>query len=205
MLSLASASCFVTKQSCSIYYYEFPSSCPNSHLVVRLYQFIITFPCSHFVHTCTAKTRHLRCGIYTIIDTLVQLLVETELEWCLSMPVLSRSLTSACLTSQQPASQHQKRDRRAWRGAWWTSFSDQRSHECDGVGGASALVVWETGQRKPSPRWEELWRWFLPWWLSRKCAGSGASRPASQSPENLSRILIVRIFAHPKNQPPPIL
>ena len=38
MLSLASASCFVTKQSCSIHYYEFPTSCPNSHLVVRLYQ-----------------------------------------------------------------------------------------------------------------------------------------------------------------------
>ena len=27
------------------------TSCPNSHLVVRLYQFIITFSCSHFVHT----------------------------------------------------------------------------------------------------------------------------------------------------------
>ena len=30
---------------------EFSTSCPNSHLVVKLYQFIITFPCSHFVHT----------------------------------------------------------------------------------------------------------------------------------------------------------
>ena len=29
----------------------FSTSCPNSHLVVRLYKFIITFPCSHFVHT----------------------------------------------------------------------------------------------------------------------------------------------------------
>ena len=46
---------------------EFPTSCPNSHLVVMLYQFIITFPCSHFLHTfCTAKTRHLRFGIYTL-------------------------------------------------------------------------------------------------------------------------------------------
>ena len=30
---------------------EFSTSCPNSHLVVMLYLFIITFPCSHFVHT----------------------------------------------------------------------------------------------------------------------------------------------------------
>ena len=29
----------------------FSTLCPNSHLVVKLYQFIITFPCSHFVHT----------------------------------------------------------------------------------------------------------------------------------------------------------
>ena len=43
---------------------EFSTSCPNSHLVVMLYQFIITFLCSHFVHTFTAKTRHVRCGIY---------------------------------------------------------------------------------------------------------------------------------------------
>ena len=48
---------------------EFSTSCPSSHLVIKLYQFIITFPCSHFLHTfCTAKTRHLRCGIYRIKD-----------------------------------------------------------------------------------------------------------------------------------------
>ena len=36
---------------------EFSTSCPNSHLVIKLYQFIITFSCSHFVHTfCTAET-----------------------------------------------------------------------------------------------------------------------------------------------------
>ena len=29
----------------------FSTLCPNSHLVVMLYHFIITFPCSHFVHT----------------------------------------------------------------------------------------------------------------------------------------------------------
>ena len=51
MLSLASTSCFFTKQSCSIHCYDFPTCCPNSHLVVRLYQFIITFPCSHFLCT----------------------------------------------------------------------------------------------------------------------------------------------------------
>ena len=38
-------------QAYSIHYYEFSTSCPNSHLVVRLYHFIIIFPCSHFVHT----------------------------------------------------------------------------------------------------------------------------------------------------------
>ena len=33
------------------------TSCSSSQLVVMLQQFIITFPCSHFVHTfCTAKT-----------------------------------------------------------------------------------------------------------------------------------------------------
>ena len=44
MLSLAYASCSVTTQSCSIHYSEFSTSCPNSQFVVRLYQFIITFP-----------------------------------------------------------------------------------------------------------------------------------------------------------------
>ena len=39
-------------------FFEFPTSCPNSHLVVRLYQFIITFPCSHFVHT-VAPRKHV--------------------------------------------------------------------------------------------------------------------------------------------------
>ena len=32
------------------------SSCINSSSL---------FPCSHFVHTCTAKTRHVRCCLYT--------------------------------------------------------------------------------------------------------------------------------------------
>ena len=40
--------CHATK---TIHYHKFPTSCPNSHLVVRLYQFIITYPCSNFVHT----------------------------------------------------------------------------------------------------------------------------------------------------------
>ena len=53
------------RQSWIFHFSEFFTSCPNSHLVIKLYQFIITFPCSHFVHTCTAKTRHLRCGMYT--------------------------------------------------------------------------------------------------------------------------------------------
>ena len=35
-----------------------PTSCPNSHVVVRLYQFIITFLCSHFVHT-VAPRKHV--------------------------------------------------------------------------------------------------------------------------------------------------
>ena len=30
---------------------EFFTSCSNSHLVIKLYQFVITFPCSYFVHT----------------------------------------------------------------------------------------------------------------------------------------------------------
>ena len=30
---------------------EFSTSSPNSHLVIKLYQLIITFPCSPFVHT----------------------------------------------------------------------------------------------------------------------------------------------------------
>ena len=38
--------------------FGFPTSCPNSHLVVMLYQFIITFPCSHFVHT-VAPRKHV--------------------------------------------------------------------------------------------------------------------------------------------------
>ena len=62
MLSLASASCYVTKQSCSIHFYEFSTSCPNSRLVVRLYQFVITFPCSHFVHTF-APRKHVISGV----------------------------------------------------------------------------------------------------------------------------------------------
>ena len=30
---------------------EISTLCPNSHHVIKLYQIIITFPCSHFVHT----------------------------------------------------------------------------------------------------------------------------------------------------------
>ena len=47
---------------------NFPLLVPiNSHLVVRLYSIHHHFPCSHFcAHFCTAKTRHLRCGIYTL-------------------------------------------------------------------------------------------------------------------------------------------
>ena len=62
MLSLVSASYFVTKQSCSIHYYEISTSCPNAHLVVRLHQFIITYPCSHFVHTL-APRKHVIWGV----------------------------------------------------------------------------------------------------------------------------------------------
>ena len=45
---------------------EFSTSCPNSHLVVMLFQFIITFPCIHFVHTFAPRKRQFRCGIYTL-------------------------------------------------------------------------------------------------------------------------------------------
>ena len=67
MLSLASASCFVTHGQFWIFHFsEFSTSCPNSHLVIKLYQFIITFPCSHFVHTVAPRnSRHLRCGIHS--------------------------------------------------------------------------------------------------------------------------------------------
>ena len=38
---------------------------PNYQLVVRLYDLIVTFSCSHLLHTfCTAKTCHLRCYAY---------------------------------------------------------------------------------------------------------------------------------------------
>ena len=60
------ASCSVTTQSRSIHCSEFSTSCPSSHFVVRLYQFIITFPVSHFVHTIAPrKHSHLRCGKFT--------------------------------------------------------------------------------------------------------------------------------------------
>ena len=39
---------------------NFSTSCPNSHLVVRLYQFIITFPCSHLVHTFAPRNSEIR-------------------------------------------------------------------------------------------------------------------------------------------------
>ena len=51
---------------------EFSTSCPNSHLVIMLYQFIITFPCSHFVHTYRS---HLivRLSTFQICQTSVSL------------------------------------------------------------------------------------------------------------------------------------
>ena len=68
MSSLVSASCSVTTQSWPIL--NFPllvpiSTCSQFQRVVRLYELIVTFPCSHFLHTCTAKTCHLRCCAYT--------------------------------------------------------------------------------------------------------------------------------------------
>ena len=45
---------------------QFPTFGPNYQLVVRLYELIVTFPRSHFLHTvCTAKTCHLTCCAYT--------------------------------------------------------------------------------------------------------------------------------------------
>ena len=63
--SLASASFFVTNQSCSIHCYKFSISCPNSHLVVRLYQFIITFPCNHFVYTFAPRKHVILDVVFT--------------------------------------------------------------------------------------------------------------------------------------------
>ena len=80
MLSLMSASCIVTTQSWPILYFPllvpFSSwsqfqlvTCSQFQLVVRLYDLIVTFflwPfCAHF---CTAKTRHLRCCIYKLVQ-----------------------------------------------------------------------------------------------------------------------------------------
>ena len=76
MLSLVCASYIVTTHSWPIL--NFPLlvpisswsqfqlvTCSQFQLVVRLYALIVTFSCSHFVHTfCTAETRHLRCGIH---------------------------------------------------------------------------------------------------------------------------------------------
>ena len=72
--------------------HKFSTSCPNSHLVM-LQQFIITFTCSHFVHTfCTAETCHLRCGIY------IALVLQARLAPIPRLPILavwrcSRSLS----------------------------------------------------------------------------------------------------------------
>ena len=38
---------------------EFSISCPNSHLVVMLYQFIINFPCAIFCTSVTVDRRQL--------------------------------------------------------------------------------------------------------------------------------------------------
>ena len=77
-LSLVYASCSVTTQSWTIL--NFPLLVPISswsqfqlvtcfqfQLVVILYELIVTFPCSHFVHNfAPRKQRHLRCCIYTM-------------------------------------------------------------------------------------------------------------------------------------------
>ena len=44
---------------------EFSTSCPNSHLVAMLYQFIITFPCSDFVHTFAPRKHVIRGVVFT--------------------------------------------------------------------------------------------------------------------------------------------
>ena len=46
---------------------EFSTFGPNYQLVAKLYDLIVTFfSCSHILHTCTAKTCHLRCYAYTL-------------------------------------------------------------------------------------------------------------------------------------------
>ena len=48
-----------------VHFSEFSTSCPNSHLVIKLYQFIITSPCIHFVHTFASRKHVIRGVVFT--------------------------------------------------------------------------------------------------------------------------------------------
>ena len=61
MLSLASASCFVTNQSCSIHCYEFAFLVPILILLSDCFNSSSLFAVANFVHTFAPRKRHLRC------------------------------------------------------------------------------------------------------------------------------------------------
>ena len=72
MLSLVSLSCFVTHSQMLIHYYEFPTSCPNSHLVVRLYQFIITVPVAILCTLLHRENTSFEVWYFTLFGTISQ-------------------------------------------------------------------------------------------------------------------------------------
>ena len=85
----------------------------------------------------------------SIIGALVQLLVETELEWRPYMPVLSRLIhvrLPHVTAASKPAPEKETVGCGAAHGE---PLFRSKKQECDGLGGASALVVWGVGNECP--------------------------------------------------------